>query len=234
MKRFLLLFLFLPSSFAVAQSLQLTGEASHSHTSQINTWITSPLTIKNTSSKPVRVAVRRVADQIDQDQSAMLCLDGECTIGDQALELTTLLPSESEEDIIVRFNTGFVPRNSTIKYFVYDIDNPQDGVYHALTYRVFDNFPHGILFSQGKLKVGNAYPNPATDRATIDYSLVPTIESAQIAVHNVLGNQVIRKTLEAGKTSLALPIERLSNGVYFYSLYLDGKGVITKKFVIRK
>ena len=234
MKHFLLIVLLLSSVTSTSQSLRLAGEASRIHTAKPNTWVATTLAISNVSAKPVRVAVRRVASQIDQSQRASLCFADECAEDDQPMELTTLFPGESAEGMLLRFNTGYAERNSTIKYFIYNLDDPEDGIYHALTYRVFNDFPHGVLFSHGALKVGNAYPNPATDEATIDYSLVAFDGTAQVVVHNLLGNRVLQTNLEASKGSLKLPTDRLDNGLYFYSLYLNGEGVVTKKLVIRK
>ena len=234
MKQFLLLTFFFSSLATLAQSLQVANEASGSQAVKANSWVANALAISNVSTKPVRVAVRQVSSQIGQSQYASLCFANECAEDNQPLELTTLLPGEQVDDVVLRFNAGYGKNSSTVRYFIYNLDDPNDGVYHAQTYRVFDDFPNGILFSQGDLKVGNAYPNPASGEATIDYSLVSFEGTAQVVVRNLLGNKVLEKKLEADKTSLKLETDRLGDGIYFYSLYLNGRGVVTKKLVIRK
>ena len=234
MKQLLLIFLLLSSFASRTQSLQLVEEVSHTSLVSTHTEASTSLAISNVSAEPVRVAVRRIAEQLDQTQRASLCLQGDCTQDDQPLELTTLLPGESVADVVLRFSTGFVDHNSTVSYFIYNLDNPQDGFYHAMTYKILGDFPHGILFSQDNMKVGNAYPNPATTEANIDYTLTSFDGKAQIVVHNLLGNKVLELTLEAEKNQLRLSTDRLNDGVYFYSLYLNGKGVVTKKLVVRK
>lgn len=234
MKHFLLaLSIFLPLVTA-AQSLQLLGNATNIHTAKTNTWIDTPLTISNVSDRPVRVAIRPIPRQLDPSQVSSLCFEEECVENGQALELITLFPGESVSDVLLRFNTGFEERSSTIKYFIYNLDDPQDGIYHELTYRVLNAFPYGILFSQDGLQVGNAYPNPATTEATIDYTLPSIDGTARITVHNLLGNKLLEAELKPDQTNLKLSTDRLNNGIYFYSLYLNGQEMVTKKLVVRK
>lgn len=82
--------------------------------------------------------------------------------------------------------------------------------------------------------MGNAYPNPASTEATINYTLPPLDGTAKITVHNVLGNKVLESKLKTDETNLKLSTDRLNNGIYFYSLYLNGREMVTKKFVVRK
>ena len=234
MKQFLLFLCLFPVIASPAQSLRLASEPAHAYTVELNSQISNPLVISNVSDKPIRVAVRRVVEQLDRTQRAALCLFGECTQEDQPLELTTLLPGESLEEVAATFSTGFVDRNSTIKYFIYNLDDPQDGFYHTLTYQVVGAFPHGIMFEQGDMKIGNAYPNPATTEASLDYSLASFEGDAQIMVRNLLGHRVLETPLDTHESQLKLPVDQFPDGVYFYSLYLDGKGVVTKKLVVKK
>lgn len=234
MKHFLLALLYLLPFSAVPQSLQLLGEVASTHTAKTNTWINTPLTISNVSDRPIRVAIRPVDRVLNPSQISSLCFEEECREDNQALELTTLLPGESVSDVLVRFNTGFEERSNTVNYFIYNLDNPQDGIHHSLTYRVRNAFPYGILFSQDDLQVGNAYPNPVTTEATIDYRLPSIGGTAKIMIHNILGNKLLESELKTGRTNLKLPTDRLNNGIYFYSLYLNGQEMVTKKLVVRK
>ena len=234
MKQFLLAFSFFFPLVSTAQSLQLLGNVASIHTAKTNTWIDTPLTISNVSDRPVRVAIRPIARQISESQVSSLCFEQECIEDERILEIITLFPGESVSDLLVRFNTGFEERSSTINYFIYNLDDPQDGIYHELTYRVLNAFPYGILFSQDGIQVGNAYPNPASTEATIDYTLPSFDGTAKVTVHNLLGNKLLEAELKTGQTNLKLSTDRLKNGIYFYSLYLNGQEMVTKKFVVRK
>lgn len=90
-----------------------------------------------------------------------------------------------------------------------------------------------LLFSSEKLKVLNAFPNPANDYAEIDYQFVGHTGSAKISLYNVLGANVAEYELDKYDRSLRIQTREMPNGVYFYQLLLDGKKVATKKLLIR-
>ncbi len=78
------------------------------------------------------------------------------------------------------------------------------------------------------------YPNPAIDHSMITYSLTQA-RHVLIKVTNSSGK--IIATIDEGKKGIgsqkySLNLKDLSKGLYFYSLYLDGTLVETKKLVV--
>ena len=81
----------------------------------------------------------------------------------------------------------------------------------------------------------NLFPNPASDKISVKYSLIAASD-VSIAIYDMLGAKV--KTIEAekqdtGKHESQINFESLSNGVYFLKLKV-GDAVEIKKFVVSK
>ncbi len=90
-----------------------------------------------------------------------------------------------------------------------------------------------LFFVSEKLRVLNAYPNPANDYAEIDYQISGNIGSAKISLYNILGANVAEYDLDKNERQLRIQTREIPTGVYFYQLLLEGKKVATKKLLIR-
>jgi hypothetical protein len=90
-----------------------------------------------------------------------------------------------------------------------------------------------ILFSNEKISISSVYPNPASAYASIDYHLFNDTDNAKIILCNVLGNVVGEYTLIRDAKRLHISTLELNSGVYFYTLSVDGKSLITRKLIIK-
>ncbi len=90
-----------------------------------------------------------------------------------------------------------------------------------------------ILFSNEKISISSVYPNPASAYASIDYQLLKDTDNAKIILCNVLGNVVGEYTLIRDAKRLHISTLELNSGVYFYTLSVDGKSLITRKLIIK-
>jgi hypothetical protein len=57
---------------------------------------------------------------------------------------------------------------------------------------------------------------------------------AKVVIHNILGSQVGHYELPVFETKVKIQADELTSGVYFYTVYLDNIGVLTRKLVVRK
>ncbi|NBB19093.1 T9SS type A sorting domain-containing protein [Runella sp. CRIBMP] len=90
-----------------------------------------------------------------------------------------------------------------------------------------------LFFVSEKLRVLNAYPNPANDYAEIDYQISGNVGDAKISLYNILGANVAEYDLDRNERQLRISTREIPTGVYFYQLLLEGKKVATKKLLIR-
>ena len=78
-------------------------------------------------------------------------------------------------------------------------------------------------------------PNPFAEQSTINYFLPDNVVKAQMLFYNIQGKLIQSVELtEKGKGSLNVFAQDLSNGIYTYTLVVDGKVFETKKMVKQK
>jgi hypothetical protein len=77
------------------------------------------------------------------------------------------------------------------------------------------------------------YPNPNDGNMMLAYQL-ETNEKGKITVCDITGRQVISYNLANDQNNLSISQAALENGVYFFSIMVDGNVVATKKVVIIK
>ncbi len=116
---------------------------------------------------------------------------------------------------------------SIIRYVFFDYENTDDSVCFNAIFRAY---PLGIEDPSFRATLSNAYPNPANTRATFNYT-VDAGARAMLIVRNVLGSTVKEIQL-AGNGQVRIPTIELSEGIYFYSLVVNGQIQSTRKLVV--
>lgn len=89
------------------------------------------------------------------------------------------------------------------------------------------------LYSSDKITVSNIYPNPASEYAVIDYSIIGDLKDAKLIFYNVLGSKMSEHALTKNNGKLRVDTTSMPTGLYFYQLSLEGKKVATKKMLVR-
>jgi hypothetical protein len=79
-------------------------------------------------------------------------------------------------------------------------------------------------------------PNPFAEQTTITYTLTENIQRAQLLFYNAAGKliQSVELANKAGKGEVNVFGNDLSNGIYTYTLVVDGKIIDTKRMVKNK
>jgi hypothetical protein len=75
----------------------------------------------------------------------------------------------------------------------------------------------------------SVYPNPAINNVNI--TVQNETGNLKFTLFNVLGEAIINTKLYEGQNTVA--VDKLTNGVYFYTIYKDGAVVETKKLVVK-
>lgn len=75
-----------------------------------------------------------------------------------------------------------------------------------------------------------AYPNPATE--SLEIPLPTTPHELVVRVVDMAGTVVWKNTVQAGTTSLRLPVHSFATGTYMYSVYNGTSMVKTEKFTV--
>jgi hypothetical protein len=79
-----------------------------------------------------------------------------------------------------------------------------------------------------------AMPNPTDDKTIIKYTLPENVRSAKIDLTDISGKHIKSVSVTNENTSVDLDCKELSNGIYFYSLNVNGTIIKAKKLVITK
>ncbi|MCS6969309.1 MAG: T9SS type A sorting domain-containing protein [Cytophagales bacterium] len=91
-----------------------------------------------------------------------------------------------------------------------------------------------LLYASEQFTISNIYPNPASEVASFNYAFYDFQTSAKIVIRNVLGSIVGEYLLSPTERQITLSLERWAPGVYFYTLWINNKSVVTKKLVIKR
>ncbi len=144
---------------------------------------------------------------------------------------------QSEDDMFSgHYNYNDVNGNpqygtTIVKYSFFDKDNPAviDTVIvlYKLGYTGIDE--NGV-----KTSVSDLYPNPASSYVNVDFHLNGTVKSAEIKIVNLVGKVVKTAQITDRQGSMKLDIQDLSEGLYFYTVLINGKIEKTKKLIVKR
>ena len=158
----------------------------------------------------------------------------------QAPSVTYFNPSDivavPNNDIVSNFSAHYYHTSgapatiSQLRYVLYDGNNPQDSAYVDI---VFDNNPLSInSFSTLDINL-KAYPNPATDKLTVEYTIKENASNLSLSVYDVLGQEMVSKKLSESKGKVDLELDNINAGIYFYAIKVDERTIRTERFIVR-
>jgi len=79
----------------------------------------------------------------------------------------------------------------------------------------------------------NLYPNPNTGSMTLDYMLEKD-ESGIMVINDITGRNVAEYTLNANSNFVVINENRLKNGIYYYSIFVNGVLLKSNRIVVIK
>ncbi len=234
MRKFLwsVLLTFLASGLA-AQSFEIS-EVQDLYKGYIGETVKVPLHFTNTTDKPLTLVIKRVSASLGGTQKNYFCLDNECL--DQGVEelLIRLEPQESMEDLTIGLDAGLADGISSVKYHVFNRQNTTEGLQVDLHFAVEERSEKADIFTHPQIILHDVYPNPVVDYAYVNYNVLNDEVEAKIIIHNILGNSLDEYSLPSSENRVKIRAESLNAGIYFYTLYLDNEGVVTRKLIVKK
>ena len=79
----------------------------------------------------------------------------------------------------------------------------------------------------------NAYPNPASSFVKFDYQFNDNYDNAKVVIYNLLGAEVNETLITGMNGTITINTGEMNRGVYFYSLVVEGKAVVSKKLIVK-
>lgn len=140
-----------------------------------------------------------------------------------------ILPGHTDS---IDFSGHYTPNSlkgvSSLRYVFFNCADHNDSV--SLTIK-FSAFPLGIENPGPATTLSNAFPNPANSVVKFNYNGVNEPGSV-LVIKNVLGSVVKEIALDNGTGKAIVGVSDLNEGIYFYSLLVNNKPVLTKKMIV--
>ncbi len=221
-------------SFLAAQSFDFPDQR-ETYFASIGQTIRIPIQVKNTSEKAQIFVIRKHSSDLGSTQKGYFCLDKTCLEPGVDEFSRRLDPGQALENLVYVIETGLVTGENSLHIEVASRSAMAEAKSRAVKLLITDERGAKALFYQSKdITIYDVYPNPATDHAMVDYTLHNEKLEAKLVIHNVLGSHLVDHTLSYQENRVKIGTETLPPGVYFYTIYLDNEGVLTRKLVVRK
>jgi len=224
----------LMASFLAAQSFEFPDQR-ETYFASMGQSVRIPIQVKNTSEKAQIFVIRTHSGDLGSTQKGYFCLDKTCLEPGVDAFSRRLEPGQALENLAYVVETGLVTGENSLQIEVTSQSSAADPKTRAIKLLISDERTAKALFYQSKdITIYDVYPNPAIDYATVDYTLHNEKVEAKLVIHNVLGSHQVDHALPPQENRLKISTESLPTGVYFYTIYLDNDGVLTRKLVVRK
>jgi hypothetical protein len=189
------------------------------------------LDVVNLTANPVSINCARTLNNLVAISESYFCWD-QCysPIVDLAQPLTAAAFDTIKGFFGAYLNTYQQAGVSVMRYQFFNTANVNDTANFTL---VLNAGTLGVksLSANSKNKIGNAYPNPASNVTSIKYS-VENAKETSLKITNELGEVVYIQQLENNKGTLQIPTSNFAAGIYFYSLSVGNANMEVKKLVI--
>ncbi|MGN0032987.1 MAG: T9SS type A sorting domain-containing protein [Candidatus Limimorpha sp.] len=147
-------------------------------------------------------------------------------------------PTEANPGEAILFSAHYMSQTGepvfgeqSMTYYIYEESNPDAkfviNVIFKYSLESVSEFNSENIFS-------NAYPTPASETVNFDYNFPANVNSAEISIYNMMGQEVLRNQLNGMSGKASINVSDLSDGVYFYSLIINGKVEKSNKIVVKK
>jgi hypothetical protein len=115
---------------------------------------------------------------------------------------------------------------------IYDPANPSDEATATIVWDCGASTVSIDKVANDAIKL-NAFPNPAKNSLTVNYSVESSFNEASIELFDVLGQKLISNELSSSKGQVKLDVSNLDAGVYFYSIRVDGQAIKTERVIVQ-
>lgn len=210
----------------LSENIEISGKIGSSHRKSI--------IIQNDSKESKEYILKFLRGNIGSSQNIKLCVADKCY--DPRKELSkiklNLQAGEIFTDLYIEFDLGIAELRGNFDLHFVNPNNNRDMFLIEAVYEVFN--PSLDETNHKDISLGSVFPNPSTSTAQIEYEFKNPNATAKITLNSFIGNPVAEFQLDPLQKSLMINVADLNPGVYFYTLFVDNKNIVTKKLVVRK
>jgi membrane-bound inhibitor of C-type lysozyme len=241
MKKYILVFavVIFSISVAFAQNLQIyyngtlqTNNGSITLNCNANQITVLYLHVKNISLASINVKVRKIENSLLTNSENYFCYAGQCytPATDTSLNATTIPANTVDTSFSADYNPAHDIGVSRITYVFFNTDNPSDSVSLNVNYSTTVGVNEN---NKSNAYISEAYPNPASNQVRFSCNLNTKAGQAKISIRNILGASIAELPLSNNDANVIFNTTDLKDGIYFYSLVIDGKILSSKKLIIK-
>ena len=228
-----ILLVFVGCSKALSQGFDLI-EHQDTYQVAVSETVKIPLKIKNTTDKPQFYIIRKANNDLGGTQKGYFCLDKNCLESGIEEFSKRIEPGETLSGLYYSLETGLITGQNNLKFEIFIRGNPHGLVQHQVNVTIDENRAKSFVFQSKEITIQDVYPNPVTDQAHIDYKIHSESIIAKVVIHNILGSSIGDYDLPNSEGRIKISTDDFTSGVYFYTVYLDNRGVLTRKIIVRK
>ena len=200
----------------------------------VNETLRIPFKIKNNTNKAQFYIIKKLNADLTSTQKGYFCLDKTCLESGIEEFSKKVEPGETLQNLVYVLESGIQSGQGNIKFQVFTKGNSSDAIDYTVSVLVQEKGQKQILFRSKDITIEDVYPNPVQDIAYMDYHIHNETVTAKVVIHNILGRVINEFELSPLEDRVKIHSEEFVSGIYFYTLYLNNNGVLTRKIVIRK
>jgi hypothetical protein len=238
MKNFLKLFAWLVLAFPLFSEAQQVHVLSESldFSGSIGTSQRKTVILQNESDKTKTFFLKNLVGNIGSSQKMKVCIGEQCYDAkrDLAKIKLTLKPGEIVTDFYLDFEMGIAETRGSFDLVFVNVDNLRESFLVEAEYNVNNPNKKADGFDYEDLTLSDVYPNPSNRIAQLDYDIKNEKVKAKITINSFIGNPVAEYELDPERNTLVINVSDFNPGVYFYTLFVNNKNIVTKKLVVKK
>ena len=190
--------------------------------------------LQNESNQSKVFLLKALRGNVGSSQKVKICLGEQCfdPKKDLAKILIELDPGQIFTDLYLEFEMGIVETRGSFELLFSSPQNIRENFVVEARYEVKSD--RVADFQHKDIALSEIYPNPSNRIAQLDYELINPKAKAKIAINSFIGNPVAEYELDPSRSSLVINVSDFQPGVYFYTLFVDNKNVVTKKLQVKK
>ena len=192
-----------------------------------------PIQIRNSGDKAQFYIVKITESDLKPSQKGYFCLNGDCLTSDISEISKRVEAASTLTGLYYVLETGLATGQIQL-VFELSMKGSPGLIESKVTVSVDEKQPKNVVFRSKDIVIHEVYPNPVSTTAYIDYELYNEKRAAKIVIHNILGTSMGEQELTFSENRAKILTEELSPGIYFYTIYLDNEGLITRKMVVRR
>jgi len=229
----IILFLLTFSIAGIAQTFELVDKQENYQTT-INETLRIPIKIKNNSGKPQFYVIKKLSSELTSTQQGYFCFEKTCLEPGIEEFSKRVEPGETIQGLVYVLESGIQSGLSHIRFQVFAKGNAAEAQEYGMNVIVQEKGQKQIVFQSKDITIQDVYPNPVQDHAYMDYRIHNESITAKVVIHNILGRPISQYDLSSMEDHVKFQSDEFVSGIYFYTVYVNGNGVLTRKLIIRK